>query len=51
MNDLDVFGVEKTVLAETTRQGGSGAVSNPLTFAQCSHVNCTLTCLCAAQTE
>lgn len=52
MQELDIFGVEKTVLTETIRQDdGKGAMSFPVTWASCSVVNCTLTCLCAGMGE
>jgi hypothetical protein len=50
MNELDVFGVEKTVLAETVRHdaGGDAAATRVI----CSTEICTgTTCKCAVPAE
>ena len=50
MNELDVFGVEKTVLTETTHETGRSDVA--ATLIRCTQLGCTgTTCLCAVPAE
>jgi hypothetical protein len=48
MNETDVFGIEKTVLAETIRHDGGNDVA---ATKFCTEVCTGLTCLCSVPSE